>query len=274
MNPSAPPAGTEQAAGRPWYRSDPVRLIAIPLVIFAAWFMEMYLLAGNTALFSHNNPGELVLYTVVSCIIIGILVPILVIRQSFLSGSVNMFQIGFRSLRRTLSTGILTATILYAGLVLFSPYGTRLAGFNAFLLLLPTAIASVMICWVLAGTHIQAFFRSGGMAASILYGIIVTAILFDIVSFALRGLTGSKTGAADFFIIGVVVAMFFFAVRDIYAAGILLAACMAYSLHDIIDPLYLQADAYTVYFTALLAVVMLILVHGYFSRHYTTIRLS
>ncbi|MFA5220989.1 MAG: hypothetical protein WC391_01725 [Methanoregula sp.] len=251
-----------------------VRLIVIPFAVFFIWVFENFLLEGGIQLFSHSNTGALVIYTVFSCIIVGILVPVICIRKSFLSGDVNMFQIGFRSLRRTLPACAVTGLIAYAGIVFFSPFGQdRMAGITAFLLLLPTAIASVMVCWVLVGTHIQAFFRQGGMAVSILYGVVVTAIFFDCTSFAHAGLTGGGTKFAGFFLIGIIVALFFFAVRDIYASAILLASCMVFTGAGSLDLRYLSADALPVYGTALLTVLVLVLVHRYFFRHYTTIRI-
>ena len=44
--------------------------------------------------------------------------------------------------------------------------------------MLPTAIAAVMICWVLVGTHIQAFVRSGGVVISVFTGVLLTALVF------------------------------------------------------------------------------------------------
>ena len=63
--------------------------------------------------------------------------------------------------------------------MVFNPFGTdRLAFANAFILLLPTAIASVMMCWVLMGTHVQAFVRGGGALISLSVGISATTVLY------------------------------------------------------------------------------------------------
>ena len=211
----------------PHLRSTLVRLVIIPFAVFFVWMFENFLLEGNIRLLSHSNTLALVIYTAFSCIIVGILVPVLFIRRSFVSGDVNMFQIGFRPVRRTVTACAVTGLIVYAGLVLFSPFGSdRMTGITAVFFLLPTAIASIMVCWVLVGTHIQAFFRSGGVLVSILYGIVVTAIFFDCTSFAHAGLSGSGGKFPVFFLIGIIVALFFFAIRDIYASAMLLAFCL------------------------------------------------
>jgi len=92
-----------------------------------------------------------------------------------------MFHIGFQSLRRTVYTCAIVTIAGYAIVLLFSLFGDGLLFFvNAFLLFLSTAIADVMVCWALAGTHVQAFIRIGWIAVSIFTGIIVTALLFSL----------------------------------------------------------------------------------------------
>ncbi|MGA8244475.1 MAG: hypothetical protein WB811_06095, partial [Methanoregula sp.] len=94
--------------------SSLVTLVLIPLVIVLIWLLENYLLAGNTHLFRQASIPGLVLYTVLAGIFVGIIVPIVRIRAAFLSGAVNMFQIGFRSARRTVAAVSLTALAGYA----------------------------------------------------------------------------------------------------------------------------------------------------------------
>ena len=106
-----------------WGRKTGVTLILIPLIIVIIWLLENYLLAGSSRLFLQANLPGLVLYTILSGIVVGILVPIVRIRAAFLSGDVNMFQIGFRSLRRTVAAVSLTALAGYAGVVLMSLWG-------------------------------------------------------------------------------------------------------------------------------------------------------
>ncbi len=161
-------------------RSAGVALLLIPLLIVIIWLLENYLLAGNSRLFWQASPFGLVLYTVLSVIIVGTLVPVMRIRATFLSGAVNMFQIGFRSLRRTLIAVSLTALAGFIILSLSVQGLDRLTGAALFILLLPTAIAAVMICWVLVGTHVQAYVRGGGAVISVFTGVLVTALVFAI----------------------------------------------------------------------------------------------
>jgi hypothetical protein len=153
-------------------RSATLRLLAIPLSIYSAWVLELFLLAGSVHLFSRFDPPGIFVYTLIACIITGLVLPLFCIRTAFVSGAVNMFQIGYRSLRRSLLTAVLTCGILYGAIVFFNPYGTDYLTFAyAFVLMLPTAIASVMMCWVLVGTHVQAFVRGGGALMSVSTGI-------------------------------------------------------------------------------------------------------
>jgi len=88
--------------------SSLLTLIITPFIIAIIWQLENFLLAINPHLFSKANFPWLVLFTVLSCVLVGIIVPVLRIQAAFLSGAVNMFQIGFRSVRRTvIAVGIL-----------------------------------------------------------------------------------------------------------------------------------------------------------------------
>jgi len=73
-----------------WGRKTGVTLILIPLIIVIIWLLENYLLAGSSRLFLQANLPGLVLYTILSGIVVGILVPIVRIRAAFLSGDVPL----------------------------------------------------------------------------------------------------------------------------------------------------------------------------------------
>jgi hypothetical protein len=257
-------------------RREWATLIIIPLVIVIIWLLENYLLAGTTRLFKEASLPGLVLYTVLSGIIVGILVPVVRIRAAFLSGSVNMFQIGFRSLRRTVAAVSLTALTGYAGMVIVSLSGQgfdRFTGAMLFILLLPTAIAAVMICWGLIGTHVQAYVRSGGAAISVFTGVLLTALVFAISMTALFAAADFREMFVGFFVLGGVGALFFFAVRDIYATIIVITGGLVILLNSRIDPVYLAPLNPVVVFCGILTTGVLVGVHGYFSRHYTTVML-
>lgn len=161
------------------------RLLVIPFAIYSIWMIVTALFEGDSQLFWHADPRGIIVYTVFACIITGMIVPVYCIRESFVTGAVNMFQIGFMPVRRTFYVCALTTIFGYMVMEFFSPFGRDTFTFAyTFLLLLPTAIASVMVCWVLLGTHVQAFVRGGGPAISIAAGSLVTAWLFCITSFA------------------------------------------------------------------------------------------
>jgi hypothetical protein len=217
-----------------------------------------------------------VIYTVLSGIVVGILIPVVRIRVAFLSGAVNMFQIGFRSLRRTVTAVSLTALAGYAGVVLVSMSGQgldRLTGAMLFILLLPTAIAAVMICWVLVGTHVQAYVRSGGVVISVFTGVLLTALIFATSLSILFAMADFREQFAGFFVLGCVAAFLFFAVRDIWATIIVVAAGLVVLQNSRIDPAYLIPFNPVVALCGVLAAGVLAGVHWYFSRHYTTVML-
>lgn len=258
----------------PPLRSATLRLLVIPGTLYSAWLLEIFLLAGSIHIFERFNPQGIFLYTIIACIITGIVAPLLCIRNTFVSGAVNMFQIGFRSLRRTFLTCVLTLGIGYGAVIFFNPFGTdRFAFFNAFILLLPGAIASVMICWVLMGTHIQAFVRSGGAIISISVGIAVTAVLYGMTTFAYFPAVLQQDVLFSSVIVGTIAAFFFFAVREVYATVLLVAACSVFTMADRINPLYVQTGVPYVWISAVLAIGTLISIHGYLSRNYMTLKI-
>jgi hypothetical protein len=255
-------------------RQATIRLLVIPVAIYAAWLLEIFLLEGSEHLFEFFDPLHLFLFTLIACILTGIVVPLLCVRTSFVSGAVNLFQIGFRSFRRTLMACALTGIICYAGVVFLNPFGTdRIAFANALLLLLPGAIASVMICWVLVGTHIQAFVRSGGMVVSITVGILVTAALFGLTTLAYFPTAFRQDLLFSAVIIGFITSIFFFAVRDVYSTSLIVGVCSVLIEADRISSQYLHNAAVYVWINAVLAVSILISIHLYLSRNYVTVEI-
>ncbi|MDP3564853.1 MAG: hypothetical protein Q8R70_10225, partial [Methanoregula sp.] len=189
-------------------------------------------------------------------------------------GAVNMFQIGFMPLRRTFYACALTTFFGYMAVELFSPFGKDQSAFGyAFVLLLPTAIASVMVCWVLLGTHVQAFVRGGGTIISIAAGSLVTAWLFCLTSFAYSPPARLQPALAGFLVLGIAAALFFFAVRDVYAASIFVSFGLTFVMVDRIGVAGTPGAMPEVYGSAILAVLILMGIHWYFARNFRTIQL-
>ncbi len=258
----------------PEVRSATLRLLVIPFTIYAAWLLETFLLTGSVNTFERPDPSGIFLYTIIACIITGIGAPLLYIRTTFISGAVNMFNIGFRSVRYTFLACALTCGISFITVILFNPFGTdRLAFLNAFLLLLPGAIASVMVCWVLMGTHVQAFVRSGGAIISISVGIMVTAVLFGMTTFVYFPAVLQQDALISSVSIGIIAAFFFFAVREVYATTVVVAVCSVFAVADRINPFYVRNTVPLVWMSAVLTVCALIGIHLYLSRNYMTLKI-
>jgi hypothetical protein len=259
----------------PKLRQATIRLLVIPVAIYAAWLLEIFLLEGIERLFERFDPIHLFLYTLIACILTGIIVPLLCVRTSFVTGVVNLFQIGFRSFRRTIMACALSGIICYAGVIILNPFGTdRIAFANALLFLLPGAIASVMICWVLVGTHVQAFVRGEGMAVSISIGILVTAALFGMTTFAYFPAAFRQDLLFSAVLIGFIASVFFFAVRDVYSTSFIVGVCSVFTQADRISPLYLHNAPVYVWINAALTVSILAGIHLYLSRNYVTLEIS
>lgn len=256
--------------------SDPgspaLRLLLIPFLVYIVWLSGVYLLAGSNRLLEHPEAAGTALYTVIVCILAGMILPIICIRKSFISGAVNMFQIGFRTRHRTIMACLVTGAIGLGTVLLFNPFGADRSAFaTAFLLLLPTAAASVMVCWVLAGTHVQAFVRGWGAVPSIVTGVVVTALLFA--SATLAASPSLWQDGAFFWPVctGMGAALFFFAVRDVYATVILVAGSGVFARAGTFDSGYLHGIHPEMYASSLLAVLVLLAIHSWLYRNYATI---
>jgi len=253
-------------------RSPVIRLLLIPFLVYCAWVLESFLLEGNNHLFLNPEPLGLAVYTLVGCVLTGMIIPVLCIHKAFVTGAVNMFQIGFRSVRRTVLACFLTGILGYAAVVIMNPFGAdKLAFAHAFILLLPTAIASVMICWVLIGTHVQAFVRSGGALISILAGVVVTSLLFGVASPAHGTVMQGQDTLFWSVCTGLMVSLFFFAVRDVYATVIVVAESTVFTSAGSVSPLVLRNPTPELFASAILAGVALLGIHWYLSRHYATV---
>jgi hypothetical protein len=258
-------------SGSPASRSGVFRLLVIPFAIYSIWMIVTALFEGDARLFQIPDFTGIIVYTVMACIITGMILPVYCVRESFITGAVNMFQIGFNSTLRTIFACALTIFFGYPVMMFFSPLGTDNFAY-IFLLLLPTAIASVMVCWVLIGTHMQAFVREGGIIISIAAGSLVTAWLFCITSFAHSPPARLQPALVGFLVLGLAAAAFFFAVRDVYAASIFVTFGLALVMGDRIGISGTPAAMPAVYGSAILAVFTLIGIHRYFLRNFRTVR--
>jgi hypothetical protein len=253
-------------------RSPVVRLLLIPFLVYCAWVLESFLLEGNGHLFLNPEPFGLTVYTLVGCVMTGMIIPVVCIHKAFITGTVNMYQIGFRSLRRTVLACSVTGILGYVFVVGMNPFGTdKLAFAYAFMLFLPTAIASVMICWVLIGTHIQTFVRGSGALVSISVGVVVTSLLFGMASLAHGPVIQGQDTLFWSVCTGLMISLFFFAVRDVYATIIVVAECTVFTRAGSLSPLILHNLTPALFISAILAGGALFGIHWYLSRNYATV---
>jgi hypothetical protein len=272
-NPDAGP-GAASPVYPPSSRTRVIRLLVIPVIVSVVWVLECFLFGGAVHLFTAPKGPALVIYTLAACIFTGLVVPVLLIRRAFVSGAVNLFQLGFRSLRRTIPVSVLTFVVLYGAVLLFIPPGPARTGFaESFLLLLPTGIAAAMICWVMAGTHVQALVRQGGPVISIPVGIAVTGILFGLALLLLVPVQRSPDLLSWYIGAGMLIAVFFFTVRDVYATSIAVTGCMSFLFSASIPPAGISPVLPWACAAAVLTAGVLVGIHRYLSLHFVTIEI-
>lgn len=270
MNPAenSPQPGSEP---KDTARSAFLRLVLIPLLVCLIWAIEIFLLSGSSGLFRDPDDRGLAAYTVFSCIVMGMIVPALFIRRSFPFRATNLFQSGFRSPRRTLVSAILTFAGCYAILQISPPAIDGVHTMIAFLFLLPTGIASAMICWGLLGTHIQAYVRNGGIMVSILTGVAVTGLLFGMTLLAGYPWPLPPDLPAMAIAAGMVLGLFFFAIRDVWAAGIAATTALLILYGRILLPVALETRQMTILFWGVISAGALLAIHAYFLRNFTMV---
>ncbi len=266
------PPGRTIYPDMPIFRNGITRLLIIPFLVYLVWILEIFLFEGKVHLFLRPDAMGLLLYTFVTCIPVGIVVPVVLMRRAFTSGAVNMFQFGFRSLRRTTLAAALTGLVVCAAVALQNPFGADRSAFAAaFLLLLPTGTASIMICWVLIGTHIQALVRNGGALVSIFTGVVVTAVLFGLTSLVQFPGAGVQDTLFWYIFTGIIIAIFFFSVRDVWAACVAGTGVLVYLVAGRLNsPCLHQAFPFISLFT-IITIVILAIIHAYLSRNYVTL---
>jgi len=248
------------------------RLLILPLILSGAWILEIFLFQGWPQVFLSPRPFGLLFYTLMTCVFIGILVPVILMRQAFLRGDANMHQLGFRSVRRTLLMAGLTVLIVWMAVALQNPFGTDRPGFiSAYLLLLPTGIASAMVCCVLAGTHVQAFVRERGALVAILAGTAVSALLFALSLSAHFPDAVTAASFLRFLSAGALSALFFFAVRDVWAVSVAVTGFLVWLTAGWLDPAQVSLQYPAVLAAAFISAGILGALQWYLSRHYVTI---
>ena len=108
----------------PVSRAGLIRLVVIPSGIYIVWMIVIALFEEDHQLFRYADPQVIMLYTVFSCIITGMIIPVYCIRESFVTGAVKLFQIGFVSTRRIFFAGAMTIFFGYAVNKFILPSGT------------------------------------------------------------------------------------------------------------------------------------------------------
>jgi hypothetical protein len=101
----------------------------------------------------------------------------------------------------------------------------------------------------------------------------VTTVLFGVTTFAYFPAFPQQDMIFSSVIIGIIAAIFFFAVREVYATILVVAICSVFTLADRINPFYVQNTVPYVWMSAVLAVSVLMGIHLYLSRNYMTLKI-
>ncbi|WP_458745329.1 CPBP family intramembrane glutamic endopeptidase [Candidatus Nitrosocosmicus sp. T] len=228
-------------------------LVIIAFLIYLAWISTTYILEGRVNLLQKNDPIGRLEYIVIANIVIGIVIPLVVLRFAIMSGMLSAKQIGFRSMT---NTALLTAIAGIAGLILFLVQGPAslnpIAIINVFLQTLPTSIAEVIVCWVIVGTSIESLANNRlGKNIALMLALAVSIILFGVYHFAHSEPFNQPQIVVFLMLPGVLTSIVYFFGRNLYAAIVfhnfqalfgVLAAAPLFQMLQIQPPVVLLAS--------------------------------
>jgi fluoride ion exporter CrcB/FEX len=102
----------------------------------------------------------------------------------------------------------------------------------------------------------------------------VTTALYCVATFAFFPSDVHQEAFFSSMVVGIFAALFFFAVRDVYATSLAVGFCSVFTTAGRISPVYLRDIIPSVWIGAALSASVLVSIHFYFSRNYVTLKIS
>jgi len=102
-------------------------------------------------------------------------------------------------------------------------------------------------------------------------GVVSTALVFTLTSLVNGNAPPAQAGVSWFLAGGIILAVFYFSVRDIYATAIASSGISVFLMAGGIDPAYLAGPGTETILSALFSLAALAGIHWYLFRNYTTV---
>jgi membrane protease YdiL (CAAX protease family) len=254
-------------------KNNSVKMFLMALAIFAIWMVFTYLLEGM--LLTLQRPEAVVnrlLYTLIANIIIGTILTVYFIGYNRKTNNINLKKFGFRSIKYSLFAVILG---FGAGFFMYfaqsPPSLNPIVIANAYAQVLVVSIAEILVCWATMGSITENLTKEKvGNVFSIIIAILVSSVLFGFYHFAHSPPFNTWDMVILLTIIGIITGIFYFIVRDIYGT---IVFHNFLGIFGVISALKATGNltAYTtpivpLFFTAFIAIIILILVDYLFMR--------
>lgn len=192
------------------------------LLVFVAWTAATYLLEGLPGtLVRPEAVGLRLAYALVANLLIGILLPLWVIRWMLRQGLGRPEEFGFSGALRT-SLGVIAGAA--AGYALFRMSQAQpahpLVLLNAFAQVWVVSAAEVVVCWALVASTLRAALRPWNRIAAVVIASVVASALFGVYHFAHSAPFNEPKMVLFLSGIGLATSAWWFASRDVYGTAV------------------------------------------------------
>ena len=252
--------------------SEKKRAILFAGSIYIAWIVLTWLLEGRIlTLLRPEATLERLAYIVVANYIVGIVIALWLMHYFIDSGFLELKQLGFRSIKRTLLAVVVGGVLGFLIYAIQSPPSIDpIVISNAFAQVLTVSIAEIVVCWGFIGSSIESMTKGKGKYISVIAAILSASVLFGVYHFAHSPPFNTVTMVLFLTLIGVGTSLFYFIVRDIYGTivfhnffgifGVMQALEATGTLNSFSQP------QYTLYASAIIAIVLLVTADIFFIR--------
>ncbi|HZD34327.1 MAG TPA: hypothetical protein VE130_03895 [Nitrososphaeraceae archaeon] len=269
-----------------------VKLILLSISIYIVWTLTTYILEGRVNLLQRVDPIGRIEYAVIANILVGTVFAFMMLKPSLRANFVTSKQLGFQSLRRTLTLVIIAIVIGFALFITSDRPATASTNpiviANIFAQTLPTSIAEVVVCWAVIGTAFESLVRlrmhekgdnpdwkKGAIlyldwtsikqrkmttfsVVSLIVGGIVSIVLFGIYHVAHSPPFNQPDMILFLMIPALLTSIFFFIGRDIYSTITIHNFLALIGISGSIDVTALTQPLYPIMIIALVSVIVLI----------------
>lgn len=199
--------------------SPKARIIAFAIGTYIIWVIATYLLEGRIlTLIRPEAVVDLISYTLVANILIGILLALWVILQAMDTKTISLDSSGFRPLKRTVIAIAIAFVLGFALMLLLNPPSLDpTVLFNVYAQVLTVTIAEIAVCWAVIGSVVEGTLKNRGRILAIVVGIIAASVLFGLSHFAHSPPFNQPGMVAFLSLFGVATSLVYFIGRDIYA---------------------------------------------------------